>query len=65
RAPTVAPGRPVTVEAHLLDHAGDCYGERIALDFVARLRDEQRFASIDDLKDQIARDVEAVRRMGD
>jgi riboflavin kinase/FMN adenylyltransferase len=50
-------GRNVAVEAHLLDVATDLYGRRLRLHFVARLRDEQKFASIGDLKAQIARDV--------
>ena len=46
------------VEVHLFDFEGDLYGERIELEFVARLRDEQRFASIAELAAQIGRDVE-------
>ena len=39
--PTFARGR--SVEAHLLDWAGDLYGRRLTVEFVARLRGEQRF----------------------
>lgn len=59
RAPTVAPDRPLTVEAHLIGYAGDCYGRRIGLDLVRRLRDEQRFPSLEALTAQLARDVAA------
>ena len=48
-----------TVEAFLLDFDGDLYGRRIRLDIVARLRDEKKFDSIDQLKSQIAADVAA------
>jgi len=47
-----------TVEAFLLDYQGDLYGQDLKLDIVARLRDEKRFDSVDDLKRQMAEDVE-------
>lgn len=56
--PTVGGGRPVTVEAHLVGWSGECYGARIGLDLVTRLREERRFSSLDVLRQQIARDVE-------
>lgn len=50
-----------TLEAYLLDWAGDVYGDRIEAAFVKRLRDELRFASAAELSTQIARDVEDTR----
>lgn len=52
-----------TVEAHLLDFEGDIYGQELELRFVQRLRDEQRFSSVDQLAAQIERDVETARRI--
>jgi riboflavin kinase/FMN adenylyltransferase len=49
------------VEAHLLDFTGDLYGRQVRLEFVGRLRDEMRFASVEDLKTQVARDIAAAR----
>ncbi len=49
------------VEAHLLDFDGDLYGKEIELAFITRLRDEQRFSSVDALKAQITRDVDKSR----
>ena len=49
------------VETHLLDFEGDLYGAELELSFVARLRDEQKFPSLQALKEQIARDVQAAR----
>jgi riboflavin kinase/FMN adenylyltransferase len=49
------------VEAHLLDFEGDLYGARVEVRFLRRLRGEQRFASFDALKAQIAADVQAAR----
>jgi riboflavin kinase/FMN adenylyltransferase len=49
------------VEAFLLDFEGDLYGERLIVELWRRLRDEQAFASEDELVAQITRDVEAAR----
>ena len=49
------------VEAHILGLDADLYGEEIELIFGEKLRDEKKFASLKELKEQIARDVEAAR----
>jgi riboflavin kinase/FMN adenylyltransferase len=60
--PTVEEGAPVTAEVHLLDFPGrDLYGERVRVAFLARLRDERRFPSLEALKVQIAADVARTR----
>lgn len=51
------------VEAYLLDIDLDLYDQRITLDLIARLRDEQRFTSIDALKAQMALDVRRTRQI--
>jgi riboflavin kinase/FMN adenylyltransferase len=56
-------GHKRIVEAHLLDADLDLYDQRITIDFVRRLRDEQRFAGIDALKSQITSDVLAARQI--
>ena len=50
-----------TVEAYLLNYEGDLYGRELRLEFVQRVRDEQRFASAEELKRQIDRDVREVK----
>jgi riboflavin kinase/FMN adenylyltransferase len=60
RRPTVA-GTELRVEPHLFDFSGDLYGQQIAVGLVAFLRPEQRFASLDELRAQIARDSAAAR----
>lgn len=63
--PTIVDGAHVgerMVETFLLDWSGDLYGERLRLAFVARLRAEEKFASIADLKSAIAADVDMARR---
>lgn len=51
------------VEAHLLDHDDDIYGDEIEVYFADKLRDEKRFGSVDELKSQIAQDIESSRRI--
>jgi riboflavin kinase/FMN adenylyltransferase len=50
-----------TIEAHLLDWSGDLYGRWLELEFVARLRGEQRFDGMAALTAAIAADVAAAR----
>ena len=56
-------GTQVTVEIHLLDFSGDLYGKDLRVQFLDRLRSEQRFASAAQLADQIGRDVKAAREV--
>jgi len=60
--PTFRDGGEVLAEAHLLGFSGDLYGRRVELSFVAHLRAEQRFPSVDALRRQIGADVEDARR---
>ncbi|MEU8261083.1 bifunctional riboflavin kinase/FAD synthetase [Micromonospora sp. NPDC048999] len=55
-------GRERRVEAYVLDFSGDLYGERLALDFVAHLREQRTYDSIEPLVAQIAEDVDRTRR---
>jgi riboflavin kinase/FMN adenylyltransferase len=50
-----------TVEVHLLDYQGDLYGKQITTEFVLKLRNEQCFASSEQLKSQMKEDIENVR----
>jgi len=50
-----------TLEAFLFDFSGDLYGRRLTVEFVKKLRDEARFASMEALAAQIRRDCEAAR----
>jgi riboflavin kinase/FMN adenylyltransferase len=53
-----------TVEAYALDRDDlDLYGAHVAIDFVARLRGTERFGSVDDLVDQMHRDVDRAREL--
>jgi riboflavin kinase/FMN adenylyltransferase len=63
RRPTFKADDPPLAEAHLIDFHGDLYGRRIEIAFEARLREERHFPSVEALREQIARDVEAGRRL--
>jgi riboflavin kinase/FMN adenylyltransferase len=51
------------LEAYLLDFEGDLYGEPARVEFVAHLRGQTRFGSVEDLVDQMARDVVTTRQV--
>jgi riboflavin kinase/FMN adenylyltransferase len=53
------------VEAFLLDYDGDLYGQSIEIDFLARLRDIERFDTVDLLVKQIALDVQQTRQIAE
>ncbi|MBC8654485.1 bifunctional riboflavin kinase/FAD synthetase, partial [Providencia vermicola] len=58
--PTVS-GKGTQLEVHLIDASMDLYGRHIDVVLRKKLRDEQRFASLEALKEQIANDVIAAR----
>ena len=60
--PTVD-GREMLLEAHLFDFNGDLYGRHLTVEFVRKLRDEEKFASLDDLTRQMHRDAAAARAL--
>jgi riboflavin kinase/FMN adenylyltransferase len=49
------------LEAYLLDFTGDLYGEDAAVQFVAFLRSEKQFGGLDELKEQLVKDIESAR----
>jgi riboflavin kinase/FMN adenylyltransferase len=62
--PTFTPDKQIpNVEAHLLDFRGEIYGEELRLEFIARLRDELRFQSVEILLEQIWKDIEMTRHI--
>ncbi len=56
--PTVGINNERTIETHILDFDEDIYGLSIKLEFVAKMRDEVTFSSLDDLKAQLHKDRE-------
>jgi riboflavin kinase/FMN adenylyltransferase len=54
-------GRTRTVEAFVLDVEADLYGQHVAVDFVARIRGQEKFADVEDLIAAMGRDTEKAR----
>jgi riboflavin kinase/FMN adenylyltransferase len=59
--PTFVDSGALVLEVHVLDYDGDLYDLHTRTTFVARLRDEQKFDSVDALIAQIRRDIDAAR----
>jgi riboflavin kinase/FMN adenylyltransferase len=59
--PTFVEDGQLALEVHVLDWDGDIYGRRVRTTFVARLRAELKFASVDELVAQIQRDIAQAR----
>lgn len=60
--PTVG-GMSLRVEVHLFDFDGDLYDQTMRVELVSRIREERKFAGIDELRAQIARDAGEARRI--
>lgn len=61
--PTIGNGDTQSIEVNLLDFHGDLYGQRISIDFVGRLRNEHRFASKEELIQQLQHDKKKAESM--
>ena len=61
--PTIAGGGEPLLEAHLFGFDGDLYGRRIEVEFVAKLRDEEKFPDLASLRAQMERDAAEARRI--
>lgn len=61
--PTFTDREQLTVEVHLLDFSGDLYGRALRVEFVDRLRGEQRFPDVDALVQQIRADIDRARHI--
>ena len=55
-------GKELLLETHVIDFHGDLYGRRLRITLVEKIRDEKRFSSISDLKDQLMRDYDTIRK---
>jgi riboflavin kinase / FMN adenylyltransferase len=61
--PTFQTGRGLLIEAFLLDFEGDLYGQTLRIAFVERLRGGKRFETVDELVEQMQRDIEQAREI--
>ncbi len=53
----------LSLEVHILDFSGDVYGKNVTVRFIDRLRDEKKFAGVEELTRQISLDVERAREI--
>ncbi len=58
--PTVGDNQSRTIETHILDFDEDIYGLDMSIEFVNKIRDEKKFGSMEELKEQISKDKEFV-----
>ena len=62
--PTVkADGAAPVLEVYVFDFSGELYGQHVRVEFICKIRDEAKYADIDILKAQIARDCDAARQV--
>ena len=62
--PTVSGDRKLVVEVHIPGFREDLYGRTLSVEFVRKIRDEKKFASVDELKAQIALDLSTIQGAG-
>jgi riboflavin kinase/FMN adenylyltransferase len=55
-------GSALSVETHLLDYSGEVSAKRMEISFWKRLRDEKKFSSPEELRSQIARDIDMANK---
>ena len=63
--PTFESDRKVRIETLLLDYTGDLYGSHLAVEFLDRIRGQQKFPDAASLSERIREDVHVARRMHD
>ncbi len=63
RRPTLDNGSDLSIEVHILDYCGNLYGQTVQLQFLGHIREEKRFASLDELKEQIKKDIEYLKAL--
>jgi riboflavin kinase/FMN adenylyltransferase len=60
--PTVSDSGRAALEVHLFDFAGEIYGRHVRVEFLHKIRDEEKYADLETLRLQIARDCDDARR---
>lgn len=55
--------REISIEAHILDFKGYLYDEEISIDFIARVRDEKKFTSLEKLRSRLTADAREIRKI--
>lgn len=61
--PTLENGDDISVEVNIFDFEGDLYGSRLRLRVLSKIRDEEKFPGVEQLKEQLRSDEQSVRRL--
>ncbi|MFP4465626.1 MAG: bifunctional riboflavin kinase/FAD synthetase [Candidatus Goldiibacteriota bacterium] len=61
-APTLKKKKAAVIEVFIIDFSGNIYGKTVEVVFLERLRDEKKFRNTEELKKQIAKDVEKIKK---
>jgi riboflavin kinase / FMN adenylyltransferase len=61
--PTVTSSGKAVLEVHLLDFSGELYGSHLRVEFLHKIRDEEKYPDLETLRSQIARDCDAARAL--
>lgn len=56
-------GKELLLETHIIGFEGNLYGRTLSVRLLEKIRDEKRFSSISDLKDQLTRDYNAIANL--
>ena len=65
RRPTLNNGTNLSIEVHIMNYEGNLYGKELHLSFIERIREERKFASLEELKAQIQEDINQASAMFD
>ncbi|MBR5286901.1 MAG: riboflavin biosynthesis protein RibF, partial [Clostridia bacterium] len=61
--PTVGAEDTPLCETYLFDYSGDCYSKAVETEFVAFIREEKRFSSLDELKERVLQDISVAKNL--
>ena len=63
KKPTIEGNQKLGLETHILDFDGDLYGENLQVELLFFIRPEQKFTNVDELKEQIHKDIKEMQNM--
>jgi len=63
--PTISNADQRSIEVHIIDFEGDLYNQPIEIEFIQKIREEQKFGSVEELKSQLEKDKQTVMNLLD
>lgn len=61
--PTLHNGERISIEVHIFDYSGNLYDKLLSVAFISRLREEREYGTVEELKEQLAKDEARCRRI--